>query len=192
MYDNASRPRWQYARPYGNLDRCPEPSESRQDCLPTDRCTDNSARAGKAHREGFVVEFRYDNEVWVGNFQRGLSGFDATITHPDGRSVIVIAGGQGYVIDPRVQNAISTFGGGISSVADAHPHRVVFSTLTEFSAYGAKGEEWRTRRLSWDGFRAIRVEGDTLNGEGWTPAGERWVAFSVDLSTGQAIGAAYP
>jgi hypothetical protein len=38
------------------------------------------------HREGFVVEFKHGTEDWVGNFQRGGTGFDAALPHPDGES----------------------------------------------------------------------------------------------------------
>ena len=37
---------------------------------------------------------------WVGNFGRGLSNKDAALPHPDGRRVLVIAGGALYEVDP--------------------------------------------------------------------------------------------
>src|SRR6185312_14109421 len=53
------------------------------------------------HSEGLVVEFSPPaSPSWVGNFQRGGGRLDSVIQHPDDRHVIVIAGGQGYVIDP--------------------------------------------------------------------------------------------
>src|SRR5262249_4803955 len=60
-----------------------------------------SSGAGR-HREGLVVRFNPGNvESWVGNFQRGATTYNAVLAHPDGRQVVVIAGGEGYVIDPE-------------------------------------------------------------------------------------------
>jgi hypothetical protein len=151
-----------------------------------------SATGQSKHREGFVVEFNYENGPWIGNFQRGTTGFDIVLEHPDGRSVIVIAGGAGYVIDPGAQNATSMFGGTVAGLIDTRSGQVVFSTSTEFEAYGPAGLNWRTRRLSWDGFRSVRVEGDNLKGEGWTFDGNMWIEFSVQLATGEATGGACP
>src|SRR5262245_11223124 len=54
------------------------------------------------YREGLVVRFETDDgQSWVGNFQRGYSGFEMAIDHPNGREVVVIAGGQGYVVNPE-------------------------------------------------------------------------------------------
>jgi len=55
---------------------------------------------GRQH-EGFVVRFNPDGESsWVGNFQRGLSSFDLVCEHLNGRELIVVAGGEAYVVDP--------------------------------------------------------------------------------------------
>jgi hypothetical protein len=139
-----------------------------------------------------VVRFTDDNGEWVGNFQRGGIGFDIALEHPDGRSVLLIAGGQGYVVDPHAKKVTSMFSGAVTAAVHTGGDRVVFSTFTEFVGYGATGFQWRTRRLSWDGFRSFRVEGGILQGEAWTPIGDKWAEFSVDLSTGEATGGAYP
>jgi len=104
------------------------------------------------HREGFVVEFRHASGDWVGNFQRGGTGFDAALPHPDGQSVIIVAGGEGYVIAPSSRTQTTVFGGDITNVVFNGPEQVVLSTFTDFLAFDANGEQWRTRRLSWDGF----------------------------------------
>jgi len=48
------------------------------------------------HREGLVDRFFPPTGSWVGNFQRGLSSLDEVFAHPDGRHVVVVAGGTGY------------------------------------------------------------------------------------------------
>lgn len=61
-----------------------------------------SAHGVGTHSEGFVVEFQTSTDRnWVGNFVRGLNKFDWIGSHPNGREALVIAGGQGYLIDPN-------------------------------------------------------------------------------------------
>jgi hypothetical protein len=144
------------------------------------------------HREGFVVQFGGRTGVWVGNFQPGVTGFDVALAHPDGRSVIVVAGGQGYVIDPSSRQLTAIFGVDITGVIQNGAEQLVFSTFTNLEAFGRDGAQWRTRRLSWDGLRSLRVEGEDLVGEGWTFAGDQWISFRVDLTSGTAVGGAFP
>src|SRR5437870_3458051 len=64
------------------------------------------------HSEGFVVEFFPEMKPsWVGNFQPGLTSYNAVLQLPSGRLVIVVAGGQAYVIDPDERSLLTTFGG---------------------------------------------------------------------------------
>jgi hypothetical protein len=106
------------------------------------------------YREGFVVEFQNENDVWIGNFIGGATRFSSVFDHLDGPSVIVIAGGQGYVVDVNSQDVSSAFGGSLTGIVDSGVHRFVFSTFTTFEAYGSTGLMWQTRRLSWDGQNA--------------------------------------
>jgi hypothetical protein len=69
---------------------------------------------------------------------------------------------------------------------------LVFCTFTGLEAFGRDGALWRTRQLSWDGLRSLRVEDGDLVGEGGTFAGDRWIGFRVDLASGTAVGGAYP
>src|SRR5690606_11352541 len=71
-----------------------------------------------AHREGFVVEFLPDtDECWVGNFQPGLSSYSGVIAHPDGRRVVVVAGGEAYIVAPHAKKVEEMFGGAIEFAA---------------------------------------------------------------------------
>jgi len=67
------------------------------------------------HREGFVVEFFPEKKpTWVGNFQPGVTEYSAVLPHFDGTALIVIAGGQAYVIDPEERRLLTVFGGSIN------------------------------------------------------------------------------
>ena len=143
------------------------------------------ATGQERYHEGSVVEFMHGNSSWVGNFAGGATGFDTVFEHPSWRSVIVIARGQGYIVDPRAQKVTLVFGGAITALVHSCSDRLVFSTFTEFEAYGAAGQVWRTSRLSWDGFRSIRVDGDALTGEGWTPPVILGLSFASNLPQGK-------
>src|SRR5271170_4606034 len=75
------------------------------------------------YSEGLVVKFEFtDGTSFVGNFGRGLSGYDHCTRHPNERHAIVIAGGEGYVIDPYARQIISLIGSAITD-SFAHPSK---------------------------------------------------------------------
>ena len=145
--------------------------------------------------EGLVVNFKFtDGTSFVGNFERGLSSYDHCIRHPNGRHAIVIAGGEGYVIDPYARQIISLLG---SAITDSFPHPskkaiVLNNQGLSFTAIGPAGQLWQSRRISWDGFRSIQMIGTMLTGEAWKPYDEGWCAFQLDLETGEVVGGSYP
>ena len=73
-----------------------------------------SATGMGTHKEGFVVEFLPgESASWVGNFQRGLSKFDLVVNEPGSNRLIVVAGGEAYLVDPLTRRCERTFGGAI-------------------------------------------------------------------------------
>ena len=149
----------------------------------------------QAHREGVVVRFCPPGEPsWVGNFQPGLSHVTEVRPHPNGRDVLIIAQGCGYVVDPATRELRESLGVAIIEVIE-HPlaHGLILDHQgIQYEAVGPAGTLWETRRLSYDGFRAVRIEGAILRGEGWRPHGPKeWLPFEVDLRTGRARGGAY-
>ena len=146
------------------------------------------------HSEGFVVAFSPpEKQSWVGNFQLGLTQYSAAVRHPDEQRVLVIAGGQAYLVDPRTANLDESFGGGIERhwvLEDGQLVLLVHSGV-EFEAIGAAGPRWRTARLSWDGFRHLEINGASLAGEAWCAPEQSWFRFEVDLRTGESRGGGF-
>ena len=146
-------------------------------------------------REGPVVRFQ-DASIhpWTGNFQRGFAGTssDFVLHHPDGRNVIVIAGGAGYVVDPASHQQIRQFGGGVNYAQRIDPiNAVLIGDGLNFETITAAGLGWRSERISWDGIRNIVIEGGVLRAEAWSPMPDMWRAFELDLLTGRVIGRIY-
>lgn len=153
-----------------------------------------SATGHGLHAQGLVVEISPDDgPSWIGNFVRGLSAFDFAELHPNARNVLVIAGGQGYVVDAKQRGVTEMFGAAIVDVI-RHPARdwLIFNDQEiRFSALGPDGWVWKSRRVSWDGFRDLHVEAEHVIGEAWSP-GDSWEPFKVNLNTGEVAGGSYP
>jgi hypothetical protein len=153
-----------------------------------------SATGTRLQSEGLVVRFTPPGvRAWVGNFIPGtLSKFQLLTSHPNGHDVIIICGGQGYIVDPSSKQLVKTIGGAIVDVF-AHPTAnamVLNHQNLCFEAIGASGTIWLTGRISWDGMRAMTCSGTVLTGEAWRP-GDTWHPFRVDLETGAVEGGSY-
>jgi hypothetical protein len=152
-----------------------------------------SASGRGTYSEGFVVEFRlHDNTPWVGNFLRGATDFDLAGAHPNGVDALIIAGGQGFVIDPAQRQLRGTFGGTIVA-AFSHPSCsaiVLNHQNISFEAIGAAGRMWVSRRISWDGLRCIESKGAVVTGEAWR-FDDTWHPFRLDLNSGEVLGGSY-
>ena len=144
------------------------------------------------HREGLVVEFfSGDEPSWTGNFQRGLTGYDTVFSHPDGQHIIVVSGGQAYVIDPDSQRLEKCFGAQIEYAELARDlDAIVFGNGLWFETVFPSGTI-ATKRLSWDGMQEIKRDGQHLTGKAYDPMLDEWVAFSVDLLEGIVTGGSY-
>jgi hypothetical protein len=64
---------------------------------------------------------------------------------------------------------------------------LLFSGHQSLLAYGPGGKLWQTARLSWEGFKTLKVEDDTLTGLGWDLMTDQEFEFQVNLHTGEHI-----
>jgi hypothetical protein len=148
-----------------------------------------SATGKGKYSEGFVVEFYpAASEKWVGNFQPGLCGYNDVIEHPNSIDIVVVAGGQAYVVNPETRTLLNTFGGVIHQIiAVPELKEIVFGDPWRFTAIGNEGLKWKTHDLAVDGMRDIRRIGTSLLGEA-SDLGDLWLPFSVDLTDGSVTG----
>jgi len=142
---------------------------------------------------GYVVRITPNSgNSWVGNFQPGPGGATRVLPHPDGSKVVVVAAGQMYVVDPDVRSA-SVIPGVVVNihVLEDPPLLVIDDQGIQFQAFGPEGLRWRTKRISWDGFRNVVITGSQLSGESSNVTGDVWESFQVDLRTGRTTGGMY-
>lgn len=127
---------------------------------------------------------------WIGNFQPGFGEFSGLVELPDG-DVVVVSTGQAYVVEPSTQLLKRTFGGDICYATwVAEISALIVCNGLWFEAIGP-GCEWRSPRVSWDGIRAVRIDGGLLYGEAYDPMTDSWSDFRLDLTTGQPDGGTY-
>jgi hypothetical protein len=144
------------------------------------------------HSEGLAVRFDQDDgSHWIGNFQPGISEVSTVRVHPNGSDALVIARGQGYVVAVTERRLLDTFGGYITAILEVPGENVVVFADSDvaFEAISVAGELWRTKRISYDGFRNLRIAGDQILGEAWSPVDDRWFLFTVDIRTGKHVSA---
>ena len=148
---------------------------------------------GTRGHEGTVVEFASGTGKWTGNFAPGSGELSTAVPHPDGRRVLVVAGGDIWMVDPDTETAEQV----ATSVVDlwrvGTPEGSVLNLQgLAFAHLGPTGILWHTRRLSWDGFKDIEMIDARLTGAAWSAVGPpEWVPFEVDLSTGRSTGGSF-
>jgi len=64
---------------------------------------------------------------------------------------------------------------------------LLFAGHHSILAWGRDGEAWESDRLSWEGITNLRIEGNTLHGEGWDLMTDKDLPFALDLATGKRI-----
>jgi len=147
---------------------------------------------GRLGREGTVVEFKTDEGVWVGNFRPGFGGLQFAGPHPNGINVVVIAGGDLWIVDIHKRTAVRALPA-LEAILEVHnPEGWIFSRQgIALARLGPTGLMWHTRRLSWDGFDQLHIVQDELRGLAWSPIGDKWCPFTVELNTGKSTGGSY-
>jgi hypothetical protein len=147
---------------------------------------------GRLGREGFVVEFGSGAGAWVANFRPGLGGLNTAVLHPNGHDVAVIASGDLWVVNPERRSAERLLPAIFAALEVQNPNGWILNRQgIALARLGPGGLVWHTRRLSWDGFDQVRIEGNEVIGLAWSPFGHQWLMFRVDLRTGRSTGGTY-
>lgn len=149
------------------------------------------------YSEGLVVQFFSQNgSSWIGNFASGLlvGRPDAAFECHDGRRVLVVSGGDAWLVDAEDPQSAEQIDDWTTRVIDVPEHRMfILCNPVSFVGLGPQGVLWKSQRISWDGFRGLATDGAFLTGESWTPmdTSKPWVPFRLDITSGRHEGGAY-
>lgn len=152
-----------------------------------------SATGKGMYREGLVVEFcTGESCCWVGNFQPGVTKFSTVFASKGGLEASVLAGGQGYRVNMVTGELLDKFGGDIESAMEVPSIEcLLLCSPTDFELHRMGGGiVWRSRRISWDGFRNLSLHDGALRGEAWM-FDDTWHPFTIFLATGVVEGGSY-
>jgi hypothetical protein len=108
---------------------------------------------------------------------------------PDPDWLCAVAGGYAYRVntaDPRQWEQVE-----YRPVLDVVPllqqQLLLFAGHQSLVACGPNGKAWETERLSWEGFKILKIDGQTLVGLGWDLITDQEFEFQVNLQTGERI-----
>ena len=113
---------------------------------------------------------------------------------PNSDEMCAVAGGYAYLANTLQPERCVLLG--MKPVVSIHAlpasGLLIFAGFHNLLAWGMKGKEWETARLSWEGLRVTGVVDGRLEGFGWDMRTDREKVFSVDLATGAHTGGAFP
>jgi hypothetical protein len=168
--------------------------------LPTDgpmpvSFSERAMRGEIEFREALVVRFYpAKSNPWIGNFLGGMTNCSTVLDHPNETDVIVVASGDACAVDLEGRTTRDRIARGDVTAVIPLPSLdlVIFQRLVDFTAVRTDGSGWTSPRISWDGFRNIKVHETVLSGEAWTPSlGDIWEPFTLDLLTGHCADGIY-
>jgi hypothetical protein len=112
---------------------------------------------------------------------------------PNPSELCAVAGGYAYVLDTAAPERSTHIP--LKPVAEVFPLAaqglLLFVGFHALVAWGREGLAWQTARLSWEGIRITRAEGNELLGFGWNLMADKEVEFTIDLRTGAHTGGGF-
>lgn len=145
------------------------------------------------YSEGVVVRFyKSDGTEWVANFKPGWTSLKEIHELNNGK-LLVIACGTCYLMNPEQINPISVFGVGYVNVFKTSDNRLVLQDQTDLTIVEVNGYHWRTERISFDGLKELKLEGNLVTGLSYDPMNQNqeWVKFIFDIDTRTLTGGSY-
>jgi hypothetical protein len=104
---------------------------------------------------------------------------------PNVDDLCAISGGYGYIVNTLDPAQFAH----VRPVLEVWPvtkhNLLLFVGHYTLMAWGAKGAEWQSPRLSSEGLRIVGTHGNELHGFGWDLQTDRELPFTIDLHTGQ-------
>jgi len=145
--------------------------------------------------EGFPIRFfKTDGTNWVANFKPGWTDLNQVFDFPEHDRIIVFAGGLGYIMSPNNEKPLETIGLTITKIFQTENGSLVCADgLSILLIDNLTGQIWQTERISWDGFKDLKLLGDKISGLTYDPTNStnNWTAFTLNIITREIIGGSY-
>lgn len=148
----------------------------------------------KYSSEGFVVRFiRSDNTDWVANFKPGWTHCNAIFDFPGSENVIVVAGGQCYVMNPDFEKPLEVFAVTIDNAIQIDDSRIILTDGLHVRLIESGGNLWCSPRISFDGIKDLKLNDKFLTGLAYNPMHNQhdWMPFTFDIQTRRLIKGSY-
>ena len=107
---------------------------------------------------------------------------------------LVIAGGLGYIMTPEKEKPLLTFRLTINEIFQTDNGSLVCADgISVFTLDNLTGELWRSERISWDGFRNLKLNDNIISGQSFDPTNsiKEWADFSLNIKTKELTGGSY-
>lgn len=105
--------------------------------------------------------------------------------------ICAVSGGYAYIIDTTAPERFTMIPfRPVLQILPVSPREQIAAGLLLFVghhgilAWGARGEAWRSEKLSDEGVTNLGIEGDTLHGQGWRMLTDSETPFALDLRSG--------
>ncbi|HLW08496.1 MAG TPA: hypothetical protein VKY45_13145 [Marinilabiliaceae bacterium] len=144
------------------------------------------------YSEGFIVEFNNGNNTWIANFQEGFSDLNFTYEFSDDR-ILVIAGGEAYLMNSNSKTPIKIFGGGYKNVIIHDSYTLILLDDVSVDFINENGIVWESPRISFDGIEDLKIENNILSGKSFDPINDAdvWIDFTINLETKEVQGGSF-
>lgn len=136
---------------------------------------------------GLILEIFPDiKNNWYACFKSGYSEFSGVYQHPNAEDLIVIANGQGYVVNPENQQLLEAFGGNITEVFEFFDaYIILFQDSSGLISYNETGLIWQNKKLPFGETRKLEIDREILMGEVRISLDRGWEDFWLSAKTGE-------
>lgn len=142
----------------------------------------------KLTSDGFVVRFNKDDgSSWVGNFDLGHGTINLVQELSFDNLLLVIAQGQGYIINPNCEKCIKSFGCSFEKIITDDSNRIILVDSTDITVIESTGELWVSDRISYWGVEVEMVKKSIIYGQVFTMEDEA-IKFTLNLESKRVTG----
>ena len=143
--------------------------------------------------KGFQVQFSPPNESsWVGNFARGISDSKLDAVYELSSPIfLIIAGGTAYIVNTEKKEILNEFGYGYENHVRTEEGGLVLADFTRITMINLDGTFWNSERISFDGIKDLKIQGDVVAGLSYYPPDKKWIPFSYNLKTKELKDGSY-